>query len=227
MLWSTKWAYVLLKFINTLNAEELIVSTIYSQLFTTRNKFRIRVSTRSSRSRERDLIRTSSKIGACTMTNERANVSDVITGSVDTGSRYIQQTSRRVPRPLWCRHFETQASRRYLHSSRVPPNAYDETGSFSRREWMESLPCCDTHRNHRATSVFTRCCTYSSDERFRFNFNFQRFADCQGGWNLRQRKLRFVERNRRDCAKFAASTNDRSNSLTSCHARREFFVPKL
>ena len=52
--------------------------------------------------------------------------------------------------------------------------AYDETGSFSRRGWMESFPHCDTRQNLLAIrDQFLRCnCTCNSDERFRSNFNF-------------------------------------------------------
>lgn len=76
-------------------------------------------------------------IGACTMMNEHRNVSDVIAiGPIR--ARDISATCSRgiMMQAFGERGYEPLGD---LHSRRMPPT-YDETGSFSRLEWMKSFP---------------------------------------------------------------------------------------
>lgn len=115
-------------------------------------------------------------IGACTMTNEYRNVSDVITIRLIPVPDIPQPTtSYRV-----LRHYDAGISRARLdplgdlHSTRMPPTTYDEAGSFSGREMNEIVACYDTHETSRhefQSSSFLHVPEYNYGIRFRFNSN--------------------------------------------------------
>ena len=141
------------------------------------------------------------------MTNERANVSDVITGSVDTGSnRYIPDISNNESlrsTTLWRRHFETQASRRFAFEPRATrPRTTKQVHFLAADEWNRFPIATRAKTSSRyGISFYDVIARATPTNVSGLILIFTRFKTLRGlsaCWNLRQRNWQWdVERNRR------------------------------